>query len=194
MCLGSANLGTARRAAALFTEGVAPRLVVSGGTPWPAGTHATEADAFAAELIHLGVPPAAIVCERRSTNTGENVRLAVEALTAVGVAPRQLVVVCFPTLTRRATATFALIHPDIAVQSLPSFATFDDFEEPPQRAVELVLAELQRLATYPGRGLTAPIDVPGSVLAAAARLVESSAAAHPGDFPYLRSANCAGGA
>lgn len=174
-CLGSANLGTARRGAALFANGVAPIVVVSGGAPWVRRSrvgrpHATEADAFAHELQDRGVPAGAILWDRRSTNTGENARFAVDALEAAGIPPRRLVVVCFPTLVRRAAATFALVHPDIAVRAVASFDTFDDFEESPQRAVALVVAEVRRLVTYPELGLIAPVDVPHWVRETAARL------------------------
>ena len=180
LCLGSANLGTARRGAVLFAAGVAPTVVVSGGVPWAGAPHradphdphppATEADAFARELRDRGVPGEALVWDRRSTNTGENARFAVEALEATGVSPGRLVVVCFPTLVRRATATFALGNPDIAVRVVPSFDTFGDYEEPPRRAVALVVAEVRRLVDYPRRGLIAPVEVPHWVQEATARL------------------------
>jgi len=174
VCLGSANLGTARRAAVLFHEGVAPRVVVSGGTPWPGAQHATEADAFTAELLARDVPAGAVVVERRATNTGENARFALDTLDDLGVSPGRLVVVCFPTLCRRATATFALVAPAVAVDTVPAFDTFDEFEESPQRAVDLVVAEVGRLATYPDRGLTAPVEVPDHILRTAARLAATS--------------------
>jgi uncharacterized SAM-binding protein YcdF (DUF218 family) len=63
-----------RYAAQLFRQGLAPRIVVSGGDAQPdvAAGAETEADAMARFLIDLGVPKDAIVKESRSRNTGEN--------------------------------------------------------------------------------------------------------------------------
>lgn len=197
VCLGSANLGTARRGARLFHAGVAPRVVVSGGVAWRTPAHDTEADAFAHELVEWGVPPAAIVRERRASNTGENARLALEALERTGVMPRRIVVVAFPTLIRRAVATFSLVRPSLVVDPVPAFDDLTAFEGTSRRAIELVCAEVERLRTYPQRGLIRPVEVPTWVLEATGRLrreVCTPDTPEGRDFPYRHSANCDAGA
>jgi uncharacterized SAM-binding protein YcdF (DUF218 family) len=66
-------LGCARRrverAALAQLEGAAPFVIVSGGKTW---FGVSEADAFAAHLIDLGVAPTSIIRERRSRSTVEN--------------------------------------------------------------------------------------------------------------------------
>jgi uncharacterized SAM-binding protein YcdF (DUF218 family) len=66
-------LGCARRrverAAEVMLEGQAPFVIASGGKAW---FGITEADAFAAHLIELGVSPTSLIRERRSRNTVEN--------------------------------------------------------------------------------------------------------------------------
>lgn len=63
----------ARHAAALFHEGLAPRIVMTGGL----GTAPiTEARAAADIAVSLGVPDEALVLEERSTSTEENAREA----------------------------------------------------------------------------------------------------------------------
>jgi hypothetical protein len=70
-------------AASFFSRGLVPRILVSGGAN-PGGLE-TEADIIAAHLIRLGVPPAALLLERRATNTGENVRFSLPILRKAGL-------------------------------------------------------------------------------------------------------------
>jgi uncharacterized SAM-binding protein YcdF (DUF218 family) len=51
-----------------------PTIVVAGGTTH--GNPQPESDVLRDELIRRGVGDTCIICERRSTNTGENVQLA----------------------------------------------------------------------------------------------------------------------
>ena len=62
-------------AARLYKQGVAPRIIVSGGGFLAEhGPAATEAEAMRVFLIDLGVPDSAIVNEGKSVNTIENIR------------------------------------------------------------------------------------------------------------------------
>ncbi|MCA9608624.1 MAG: YdcF family protein [Myxococcales bacterium] len=70
----SASLaGRARHAAALFHEGVAPQIVLTGG---PGTAPISEARAAADVALSLGVPSHALILEERSTTTEENAREA----------------------------------------------------------------------------------------------------------------------
>jgi uncharacterized SAM-binding protein YcdF (DUF218 family) len=61
-------------AARLFREGVAPRIIVSGGGYMAREGASTEASAMRLFLVDLGVPAEAIVSEGQSINTIENIR------------------------------------------------------------------------------------------------------------------------
>lgn len=62
-------------AARLYHRGVAPKIIVSGGSFMPqAGVATTEAEAMRRFLIDLGVPSEAIVSEGKSLNTIQNIR------------------------------------------------------------------------------------------------------------------------
>ena len=62
-------------AARLYRQGVAPRIIVSGGGFLANGGPATtEAEAMRVFLVELGVPASAIVDEGKSENTIENMR------------------------------------------------------------------------------------------------------------------------
>jgi len=64
------------QAARLFRRGVAPRIIVSGGSFVAArgGPPATEAEAMRVFLLDLGVPADAITDEGKALNTIENIR------------------------------------------------------------------------------------------------------------------------
>jgi uncharacterized SAM-binding protein YcdF (DUF218 family) len=64
----------AEMAADLFQRGVAPRILVTGGSNKHTGVN--EAEAHWAILCEAGVPDASIYVENQSANTLENVRLA----------------------------------------------------------------------------------------------------------------------
>lgn len=62
-------------ASRLYHRGVAPRIIVSGGTLMPQGAApTTEAEAMRRFLIDLGVPSDAIVSEGEALNTIQNIR------------------------------------------------------------------------------------------------------------------------
>lgn len=71
------------RAVRAYRDGLAPRVVVSGGARW-AGT--VEADAFARELIAEGIPERALLLERESRNTRENAAFTAALLRPLGLA------------------------------------------------------------------------------------------------------------
>ncbi|MEC7521491.1 MAG: YdcF family protein [Myxococcota bacterium] len=80
----------AERAAALWLEGRAPRVVTTGGV----GDHPpSEARAAADVAIARGVDPSAILLEERSTTTRENAREARALLESEGVDARRVLVV-----------------------------------------------------------------------------------------------------
>ncbi len=94
-----------RRGVALFDEGLAPRLVVTGG-PAPGG--GTEAEVMSAYARSLGVPAGAILEERASRDTVENARLSFDLLCPPGArCLRRVIVVTSPYHLRRARRLFA---------------------------------------------------------------------------------------
>lgn len=89
------------RASQAFAEGVAPRIIVSGGRRW---TARAEAEVFAEALGGLGVPPSALVLELLSFSTAENARYTVALARELGY--RRLGVVTCDFHLRRALAAF----------------------------------------------------------------------------------------
>ena len=92
-----------RRGAEVFAEGVASHVVVSGGRRWHG---VSEAEAFAARLVELGVPAHAIDRELWSLSTCENARYSARILRGRG--QRRVALVTCDWHMPRALASFRL--------------------------------------------------------------------------------------
>jgi uncharacterized SAM-binding protein YcdF (DUF218 family) len=114
---GSA-LRRVERAARAYTEGVAPLVIASGGKTW---SGISEADAFSARLIALGVPDAWIVREQSSQTTRGNARYVAEIARERGLG--RLGIVTCDWHMRRALSAFArhaVVEPVPAVGVAPT--------------------------------------------------------------------------
>ena len=169
-CFGNSYLGTARRAASLHAAGLARHVVVTGGTRGRIAPHATEAAGFASVLRDHGVPDHAVITEHTARHTGENVVLGIAQAAARGLDIRSAVLLAFPTSLRRCKATFAHYFPDVRTSAVAAFDAYGPYTGDPVRAAAAALAELDRLHRYPDLGHMAATAIPGTVVAAAARL------------------------
>lgn len=121
---GSAVLSAVAAAAGAFHDGVAARLLVSGGVGHStahlmraveehprygdvATQGRTEADVLAEILrTHHGIPAGALLVEGRSTNCGENAAFSVDLLGREVPDAQRLLLVQDPTMQRRTHACF----------------------------------------------------------------------------------------
>lgn len=106
---GSRNLAVPARAAALYHEGHAPQVLVTGsyGCMTREVFPKPEALVFRDSLVEGGVSSSAILTEPVATNTLENVRLGVETLQRAGRMPSRVLLVAKGFVMRRCVATFA---------------------------------------------------------------------------------------
>lgn len=169
-CFGSRDRTVPAQAASLWARGLAPLVVVAGGGPAGDGRDRDrrEADAFAADLVARGVPRSAVVVERASRHTGENVVAGMASLARVAEVT-SLLSVSWPLAARRCRATFARHHPEVAVRSAPAI---DGDRRWPRtdRTVRAALGELDRLRDYVALGYLVAEPLPAGVVAAADRL------------------------
>jgi uncharacterized SAM-binding protein YcdF (DUF218 family) len=91
------------KAVALYREGIAPRLVFSGGV---GDNPPSEAQVMSALAGRLGVPAEACVLEEQSHSTEQNTRYSAELLRSLGA--RRVVVVSDPYHLLRARQYFRL--------------------------------------------------------------------------------------
>jgi uncharacterized SAM-binding protein YcdF (DUF218 family) len=171
LALGSNDLRVAEHAADLVLRGWAPLLVCSGhvGRLTAGRFHKSEAEMFADVAVARGVPRDAILLEARSTNTGDNITLCRELLSARGIDPRRVIVVQKPYMERRAYATFVQRWPgkDVRVTSPP--IDFDDYptpELPRDLVINILVGDVQRMRVYADRGFQVAQPMPDAVWAA----------------------------
>jgi uncharacterized SAM-binding protein YcdF (DUF218 family) len=103
----------AARAAELFQQGVAPRVIVSG---------AGDCTFNLQVLTNAGVPASAIQLESRSKTTRENAEFSISLLRAAGV--RRAIIVTSWYHSRRALSCFRHYAPEIKFYSRPSYSNY----------------------------------------------------------------------
>jgi len=164
--LGSYDLRVADRCAALFLDGYAPTLILTGATGnWTQQFPKSEAATFADRAMALGVPADSIRLEERARNIGENVRFSAELLGR----DLRVIFVTKPQTQRRCLATVKKQWPEArAMITAPLHGFRDQPTEgfPLRHLIEEMVGDLWRIRTYPAAGFQIPQDVPPDVLAA----------------------------
>jgi uncharacterized SAM-binding protein YcdF (DUF218 family) len=182
LVLCSHDTAVAERGARLLLDGWAPLLIFAGGRGsitrhlWSE----PEADLFARIAVDLGVPPAQILIENTSTNTGENVRFTKHLLAERGLDPQTFIVVQKPYMERRSYATFRRVWPEKQVIVTSPQVSFDDYVSrysnealSPDDVISIMVGDLQRVRVYPARGFQIEQEIPGDVWAAYEQLVNA---------------------
>jgi uncharacterized SAM-binding protein YcdF (DUF218 family) len=176
LALGSHDLRVPERAAELYLDGFAPLLIMSGGLGnftqeiWTE----KEADKFAAIAIEKGVPREAILIENNSTNTGENILFTQQLLKEKSLDPHSFIVVQKPYMERRSYATFKKHWPDkklLVTSPQISFEEYPNEEIPLERAIHIMVGDLQRIKMYPEKGFQVYQEIPPDVWEAFEQLV-----------------------
>lgn len=179
IALGTNDLRVAEFAANLVLRGFAPTLVCCGGSAHQGDLLATawektEAEMFAGAAERRGVPSARILLETRSVNTAENIRFARELLRQRVPPPASLLFAVKPFMQRRVAATLAVEWPGVTASIASPEMTLDEYftsDLTPEKIVNIMLGDLQRLWVYAERGWSAPQHFPAEVLDAYRRLV-----------------------
>ena len=172
LVLCSHDIRVAERGAQLFLDGFAPLLIFSGGLGgitrhiWKE----READQFARVALARGVPPAAVLIENRSTNTGENIDFTRQLLAARGLDPQTFIVVQKPYMERRSYATFRKRWPEKPVLVTSPRVELDEYLQAythesltVDEVISIMVGDLQRIREYPARGFQIPQDIPADV-------------------------------
>jgi uncharacterized SAM-binding protein YcdF (DUF218 family) len=178
IAMGTNDLRVAEFAADLYRRGYGSTLVCSGGiaheddllaTPW----EKTEAEMYADAAEKRGVPRYKILLETRAKNTAENIRFSRD-LIGKQIQPRNVVVVVKPFMQRRVWATLAVEWPEMpATVASPTMTLHEYFtsELSPEKVVNILVGDLQRIWIYARRGWSAPQRIPIEVLEAYESLV-----------------------
>jgi uncharacterized SAM-binding protein YcdF (DUF218 family) len=189
LVLGSHDLRVAERGAALYLEGLAPLLVLSGGLGRLTSRLWEEPEAvkFSRVARQCGVPESAMLVESESTNTGENVRFTRRLLEESGIRPRRFILVQKPYMERRAYSTFRKAWPEkevLVTSPRVSFADYPTGEITREELINVMVGDLQRIRVYAERGFQIPQEIPASVWSAYEKLVALGYTTHLVDPPH----------
>lgn len=171
MC--SNDLRVAEHAAKLYQQGLARYVLFSGGEGrFTQGLfEKSEAETFADVAKAAGVPEAAILLETNASNSGENVRFSEQLMRDNGLMFDSFILVQKPFMERRALATFEKqwLSPYSQVLVSSSAEPFFDYineEMPLIEVLEALIADYERIKTYPAKGFQSEQPVPDDVEAA----------------------------
>lgn len=168
---GSYDIRVADRCAQLWHERLAPLIVFTGKAGnWTKGLYSTtEAAAFAARAMALGVPQNAIRLEEEATNLGDNVRFAARLLPTTYKA----ILVCKPQTQLRCQATAGKFWPSVLTMTTAPATNF--WDQPighvdRHMLISELVGDLRRLELYPKLGFQVNVHIPKLAKSAASYL------------------------
>ena len=166
---GNFNTDIARRAAELYHQGYAPKILFTGGLgrntegllPEP------EAVRFARVAMECGVPEADILLEDQSANTRENIEFTRRLLEKQGIPHDRILGVHQPFMERRITAAmgvywptldFSVTSPQVSIPEYLRRAKEQGISE--NASVSVIVGDFQRMDLYAKLGYQLPQHIP----------------------------------
>ena len=178
---GNFNEDIPRRAAELYLQGYAPRILFTGGL----GRNTvgllpeSEADRFARVAIGCGVPDEAIIREDKSTNTAENIIFTRKLLEELNIPHDHILGVHQPFMERRITAAMGVYWPELNFSVTSPQVTIPEYLEAAKgqgitenASISVIVGDFQRMKLYADKGWQVPQEIPQSAWDAFDRLVE----------------------
>ena len=178
---GNFNEDIPRRAAELYLQGYAPKILFTGGL----GRNTlgllpeSEADRFARIAIGCGVPDEDIIREDKSTNTAENIIFTRKLLEDLNIPHDHILGVHQPFMERRITAAmgvywpeqlFSVTSPQVTIQEYLAAARSQGITE--NASISVIVGDFQRMKLYADKGWQVPQEIPEIAWEAFYRLVE----------------------
>ena len=166
---GNFNTDIARRAAQLYLEGYAPRILFSGGLGRNTEGMLPEPEAvrFARVAMECGVPECDIILEPKSRNTRENIEFTRALLEERGLPHDRILGVHQPFMERRITAAmgvywpqqhFAVTSPQVTIPEYLERAKQQGITE--NASVSVIVGDFQRIELYAELGYQLPQYIP----------------------------------
>ena len=178
---GNFNDNIARRAAELYLQGYAPKILFTGGLgrntrnllPEP------EADRFARVAMECGVPEADILREDQSTNTKENILFTREMLERLGLKHDRILGVHQPFMERRICAAMGVYWPEQSFRVTSPQVTIPEYLREAERqgmtqegSISVIVGDFQRMDLYARLGYQLPQKIPEEAWEAFRQLVD----------------------
>ena len=177
---GNFNTNIARRAAELYRQGYAPKVLFTGGLgrntqgllPEP------EAVRFAKVAMECGVPEADILIEDKSTNTKENIEFTRQLLAEKNLPHGHILGVHQPFMERRICAALGVYWSEVRITvTSPQVSILQYLEDAKQQgitenaAISVIVGDFQRMDLYAKKGYQLPQHIPEEAWAAFHTLV-----------------------
>lgn len=166
---GNFNDNIARRAAELYHQGYAPKVLFTGGLGRNTEGMLPEPEAvrFARTAMECGVPERDIILEDRSRNTKENILFTREKLEALGVPHDHILGVHQPFMERRIRAAMGVYWPELDFSVTSPRVTISEYLEDSIKqgitenaAVSVIVGDFQRMDLYARLGYQLPQEIP----------------------------------
>lgn len=166
---GNFNTDIARRAAELYHQGYAPKVLFTGGLgrntegllPEP------EAVRFGRVAIECGVPADDILLESKSANTKENIVFTRELLLAQGYQNPSILGVHQPFMERRITAAMGVYWPELDFSVTSPQVTIPEYLDRAKQqgisenaSISVIVGDFQRMELYAQKGYQLPQYIP----------------------------------
>ena len=166
---GNFNMDIARRAAELYHQGLAPKILFTGGLgrntegllPEP------EAVRFAKVAMEYGVPECDIILEDKSTNTKENILFTREKLEALGIPHGHILGVHQPFMERRIASAMGVYWPELNFSVTSPQVTIPEYLVRAKEqgisenaSISVIVGDFQRMELYAKLGYQLPQYIP----------------------------------
>ena len=177
---GNFNEDIPRRAAELYLQGYAPKILFTGGLGRNTVGLLPESEAarFARVTMSCGVPEEAIIKEDKSTNTAENIHFTKALLEELNVPHDHILGVHQPFMERRITAAmgvywpeqrFSVTSPQVTIPQYLEAAKAQGITE--NASISVIVGDFQRMKLYADKGWQLPQEIPDTAWEAFHRLV-----------------------
>ena len=178
---GNFNTDIARRAAQLYLDGYAPKVLFTGGLgrntegllPEP------EAVRFAKVAMECGVPAEDILIEDKSANTKENIEFTRQLLQESGIPTNHILGVHQPFMERRIMAAMGVYWPELNISVTSPQVTIPEYLARAKEqgvsenaSVSVIVGDFQRMDLYAKKGYQLPQHIPEAAWKAFYTLVE----------------------
>ena len=177
---GNFNTNIARRAAELYCQGYAPKVLFTGGLGRNTAGLLPEPEAvrFARVAMACGVPEADILLEPDSTNTAENILFTRWLLEERGIPHSHILGVHQPFMERRIFAAMGVYWPEPRFTVTSPQVTIPEYLADAKKqgvtenaAVSVIVGDFQRMDLYAKKGYQIPQEIPEEAWAAFRQLV-----------------------
>ena len=177
---GNFNTDIARRAAELYHQGYAPKVLFTGGLGRNTEGLLPEQEAvrFAKVAMECGVPAADILIEDKSANTKENIEFTRCLLEREGIPHGHILGVHQPFMERRIKAAMGVYWPELRFSVTSPQVTIPEYLARAKEqgisenaSVSVIVGDFQRMDLYAKKGYQLPQHIPEEAWTAFRELV-----------------------